>query len=78
VLCGKRGDAGPKSTKWGDWSERSGGLGRDLCETSAHVFLENSIPGVTDGMEGNKWLQDREAGDPFEGGMAELEKKIGS
>jgi hypothetical protein len=28
-------------------------------------------------MEGNKWLQDREAGDPFEGGMAELEKKIG-
>ncbi|EEP79812.1 predicted protein [Uncinocarpus reesii 1704] len=75
VLCGRKG--GRKETEWGVWHERSGGLGMEICKTQRHIWIENAIPGITDGMEGRKWLQEPPEGKPFEDcDLAELKAKL--
>ncbi|EAS28520.3 uncharacterized protein CIMG_09724 [Coccidioides immitis RS] len=65
VLCGRKGES--TKTEWGDWPERIGGLGVDICKTQRHIWVENAIPGLTDGMRGQKWLKEPPEGKPFEG-----------
>ncbi|KAK2746951.1 putative monocarboxylate transporter mch1 [Myotisia sp. PD_48] len=80
VLCGAR-VGGDKQTIWGNWvgrekkDVRAGrAIGRELCETDRHFYMENAIPGVTDNLKGKLRLQHGKQA--FEGGLEELEKKI--
>jgi hypothetical protein len=57
ALCGKKvGQA--EDTKC---SQRDGsGLGYDLCKPQHHIWMENAIKGVTDGLDGGLYVRGRE------------------
>ncbi|KAJ9662387.1 hypothetical protein H2201_006095 [Coniosporium apollinis] len=76
-FCGKCGgsltfcyDATPEETEifLGSVDEEvlRGEWGRALCETRRHLWLENAVKGVTDGMKGRKYLTDESGGEGFE------------
>jgi len=56
VLCGKKiHQEGDERTKRDD-----SGLGSDLCKTQTHIWMENAIVGLTDKLEGELYLRNRE------------------
>lgn len=43
-----------------------GEWGKALCETRRHLWLENAVKGVTDGLKGRKYLTDESGEEVFE------------
>ncbi|KAF2494252.1 hypothetical protein BU16DRAFT_528387 [Lophium mytilinum] len=65
VLLGKRDEANAWEDEYGRHVPRVGGFGKELCAAKEHLFLENSIPGLTDDLPGKKWLANRPDGNAF-------------
>jgi hypothetical protein len=74
VLCGKKDEANAWDDAHGRHVPRIGGLGKDICYTERHIFLDDAIPGVTDDLPGKKWLTDTDGGEPFEGKPTDCKK----
>lgn len=57
VLCGKKGaefDDGTISKREGE------DTGYDLCQAQGHIWIDNSIKGVTDKLKGNLYVRGRD------------------
>ena len=65
VICGKKDEDNAWEDKHGRHVPRVGGVGKELVYPKYHLYWENAIPGVTDGFEGRKYLQNRSDGEPF-------------
>lgn len=65
VLCGKPDEANAWEDEYGRHVPRVGGVGKELCYATFHLFLENAIPGVTDDLPGTKYLKERADGKGF-------------
>ncbi|KAF2121161.1 Mss4-like protein [Lophiotrema nucula] len=74
VLCGKRDEANAWEDEYGRHVPRIGGVGKELCYPKYHIFMENAIPGVTDGFEGKKYLLSREDGKAFTKKVSDFKK----
>ncbi|KAF2871781.1 Mss4-like protein [Massariosphaeria phaeospora] len=76
VLCGKKDEAKAWEDEYGIHVPRirGSGWGKELCYPQYHIFAENEIPGVTDGFEGSKYLQDRVERKAFAGTAVDLNK----
>lgn len=72
VLLGKVvGDDG--EDEYGARRKRTGGWGRELAVPRGHNFVENAVPGVTDGMAGPKYLTVGNDGKKsFEGALRDI------
>ncbi|GME57473.1 uncharacterized protein LTHEOB_4748 [Neofusicoccum parvum] len=58
---------------FGTRKRRVGGWGRELAVARWHNFVENAVPGVTDGMEGVKYLETGSKGEKgFEGTLKDI------
>jgi hypothetical protein len=64
VLAGKK--VGEVNTRFGIRSKGEGGIGMYLCVDKGHNWIENAIPGVTDGLPRPKWWRDWEEGMGFD------------
>jgi hypothetical protein len=72
VLCGTRDEANAWEDEHGRHVPRVGGFGKELTAATEHLFLENAVPGVTDDLNGTKWVADRKDGKSFTGKMSEF------
>lgn len=70
VLCGAKDEANAWTDESGRHVPRVGGLGKELCYTERHIFLENAIPGITDDLPGKQYLTDERGGEAFAGRLA--------
>lgn len=56
MLCGKKvGESEDKKVTKRDGS----GIGYDLCNARAHIWIENAIPGISDGLGGVSYVRDK-------------------
>ncbi|KAF2812945.1 uncharacterized protein BDZ99DRAFT_460275, partial [Mytilinidion resinicola] len=72
VLLGKRDEANAWEDDYGRHVPRVGGFGKELGAAKEHLYLENSIPGLTDDWPGKKWLANRPDGKAFTGKMSDF------
>jgi len=75
ILCGKRDEDNSWEDEHGKHVPRKGGIGRELCYTERHIFLDDAIPGITDDLPGKKWLTHSGEGEAIEGKVADCVQK---